>query len=260
MYPVDPAGAPGSSHLHLREETVRQRAWVTQHAPAAAAAHFQEADRPDECSHLMERAFSSFHDMMGNRVPRFEQWLIRSDMAGPYAYHRLQLQHIMWRVPAERLVLKDMLHFYFLPEYPDAKVVVLHRSPFEQVPSSISLALAYRRLSSTALDVAEESQRWLNRLADGAERMMQVRALLSSAQILDVAYPRLLERPMDVLADIAQFADLPLTGQDERRMSTYLANNPQHMRGVHEYSLEQFKLTPDDIEQHFADYCAAFAM
>ena len=181
-YPVDPAGGPDTDYRRLRDETARQRAWVTQHAPAAVAAHFQDADRPDECSYLMERAFRSFLDMMGNRVPRFERWLMDSDMAGAYAYHRLQLQHIVWRIPAERLVLKDMLHVYCLPdlfrEYPDAKVVILHRSPLEQVPSAISLALAYRPLSSTVIDLVEEGRRWLDRMADGVERMMRVRSLL----------------------------------------------------------------------------------
>jgi len=43
-------------------------------------------------------------------------------------------------------------------------------------------------------------------------------------------------------------------------MSTYLANNPQNKHGVHHYNLEQFKLTPDDIERHFADYRAAFGV
>ncbi len=263
MYPVDPAGAPGTTNQRLRDETARQRAWVAQHAPAAAA-HYQDADRPDECRHLMERAFRSFVDMMGNRVPRFERWLMRSDMAEPYAYHRLQLQHIVWRIPAERLVLKDMLHLYFLPEllreYPDAKVVILHRSPLEQVPSAISLALAYRPLSSTAIDVAGESQRWLDHLADGVKRMMRARPLLPAGRTLDITYPRLLAQPMDVLAEIAEFADIPLTGRDEQRMSTYLADNPQNKHGVHHYSLEQFELTPDDIERHFADYRAAFGI
>jgi hypothetical protein len=89
---------------------------------------------------------------------------------------------------------------------------------------------------------------------------MQVRSSLPAAQILDVTYPRLLERPMDVLAEIAEFADLAFTKRDERRMSTYLANNPQHLRGVHHYSLEQFKVTADDIERRFADYCTAFGL
>jgi hypothetical protein len=263
MYPVDPAGAPGTTSQHLRDETARQRAWVSQHAPAAAA-HYQDADRPDECRHLMERAFRSFVDMMGNRVPRFERWLMRSDMAESYAYHRLQLQHIVWRIPAERLVLKDMLHLYFLPEllreYPDAKVVILHRSPLEQVPSAISLALAYRPLSTTAIDVAEESQRWLDHLADGVKRMMRARPLLPAGRILDVAYPRLVAQPIDVLTDIAEFAEIPLTRRDEQRMATYLADNPQNKHGVHHYSLEQFNLTPYDIERHFADYRAAFGV
>src|SRR5262249_50641774 len=142
----------------------------------------------------------------------------------------------------------------------DAKVVILHRSPLEQVPSAISLALAYRPLSSTAIDVAEEGQRWLDRLADAVTRMMRVRPLLPAGRILDIAYPRLLAEPMDVLAEIAQFADLPLTRRDEQRMSTYLADNPQNKRGVHHYSLQQFKLTPDDIGRRFADYRAAFGV
>jgi hypothetical protein len=97
-------------------------------------------------------------------------------------------------------------------------------------------------------------------LADGVERMMRVRPLLPAGRILDVTYPRLLAQPMDVLSEIAQFADIPLTRNDEQRMSTYLANNPQNKHGVHHYSLEQFKLTPDDIERHFGEYCMAFGV
>jgi hypothetical protein len=63
---------------------------------------------------------------------------------------------------------------------------------------------------------------------------------------------------MDVLTEIAEFADIPLTRRDEQRMSTYPANNPQDKHGIHHYSLEQYRLTPDDIERYFADYCAAF--
>ncbi len=228
------------------------------------AAHYEDAVQPNECRFLLGRAFRSFVDMMGNRVPRFERWLTHSEMAGAYAYHRFQLQHIVWRIPAERLVLKDMLHVYFLPEllreYPDAKVVILHRSPFEQVPSAISLALAYRPLSSTSIDIAEESQRWLDRIAEGVERMMRARPLLPAGQILDITYRRLLAQPMDVLREIAEFADMPLTRRDEQQVSTYLANNPQNKHGAHHYSLEQFKLTPDDIERRFADYRTAFGV
>lgn len=264
MYPVDPAGGPVGAYQHLKDETARQRAWLAQHAPTAVAAHYQDADRPDECRHLMERAFRSFADMMGNRVPRFERWMMRSDMAEPYAYHRLQLQRIVWRIPAERLVLKDMLHLYFLPEvlreYPDAKVIILHRNPLELVPSSISLALAYRPLGTSEIDRAEEGQRWLQRLADGVERMMQGRPSLPANQILDIQYRRLVEQPMDVLQEIGEFVDMPLGRGDEQQMSTYLVENPQDKRGVHRYSLDQFGLTPDAVDRRFANYRAAFGV
>ena len=83
---------------------------------------------------------------------------------------------------------------------------------------------------------------------------------MPAAQILDVTYPRLLNEPMDVLTEVAEFADIPLTRRDEQRMSRHLADNPQHKHGVHRYSLERFKLTPADVERRFADYRAAYGV
>ena len=65
---------------------------------------------------------------------------------------------------------------------------------------------------------------------------------------------------MNVLDEIAQFVGMPLSRDDERRMSTYLTNNPQNKHGVHHYTLEQFKLTSDDIARRFAAYSAAFGV
>ncbi|WP_272954057.1 hypothetical protein [Dulcicalothrix desertica] len=41
----------------------------------------------------------------------------------------------------------------------------------------------------------------------------------------------------------------------EKNIQQYIRENQQHKHGVHRYSLEQFGLNTDDVNEKFKDYC-----
>jgi Sulfotransferase family len=264
-YPVDPDGGQAArGEQRLRAAVARQMKRRERIMPQAMAAHYMHADRPDECRILMQHSFRSVVDAVGNKVTGYERWLMNCDMIEPYRYHRQQLQNILWRVPAERLVLKDIYHLWFLPAllrvYPKARFIIIHRNPLELVPSAASLSALCRPASSESIDYAEEGRRWLSRLAQGAGRMMAARTGIAPDYILDIRYPRLLADPLGLIAEIAEFAGITMAPLDRTRMSRYLKANPQHHRGRHHYSLSQFSLSASEVNREFAAYRAAYGI
>ena len=72
--------------------------------------------------------------------------------------------------------------------------------------------------------------------------------------MIDVHYARLVADPIGVVRDLYAHFGLPFTRLFERRMTDWLAANPQHGRGVHRYSLEQFGLDRASVERATAAY------
>ena len=69
-------------------------------------------------------------------------------MRPAYALHRRFLQHLQWRAPAERWVLKAPSHVFafdaLFEAYPDALVVQTHRDPVTVLASVASLTAVLR--------------------------------------------------------------------------------------------------------------------
>jgi sulfotransferase family protein len=88
--------------------------------------HPTSARFPQECVAILSHAFMSDQfDTMFN-IPMYQSWLERQDMRPAYAYHRQFLQHLQYRRPVRRLVLKAPNHMFSVQAlfaiYPDAQI------------------------------------------------------------------------------------------------------------------------------------------
>jgi hypothetical protein len=59
--------------------------------------------------------------------------------------------------------------------------------------------------------------------------------------------------PLATLHTVYERFDLPFTSEAERSFTTWLQNPAQHKSSV-AFSLEDFGLTSDEVEQAFGDY------
>jgi hypothetical protein len=260
MYPVDPTGEHPGERDRLRSRTgarVQQRYSIS---PEAKVARYLHQDLPDECRILMERAFRTPVDVTINRAYGYEKWLQSADMVGPYQYHAVQLQNILWRNPAQRIVLKSPTHMSALPAlsavYPDARIVMLHRDPLQTVPSMINFNQLLKPADLRYRNVVDDGAHLLDYLADSVERMMADRDGQPGLgpQILDVYYQDLIADPIDVVRQVAKFVDVAFSADDEAAVIGYVAENPQHKYGQHEYDLERIGTHAAEVERRFADY------
>ncbi len=235
--------------------------------PGFRAMHPMGARMSQECVVLNMHAMATpiFHNSY--RVPSFEDWVDDAcDWAPVYAFHRRQLQHLQWRCPGERWVLKSGGHMWaldrMLETYPDACVVATHRDPVKVAASFASLATLVRSMTSDAVDAREVAADWTPRLAKVLDRATQVRdsGRFAPERFCDMHFPDLLKDPMGVVERIYDHFDFTLSGEAADAMRAFIADNPQGKHGMHRYSPEAYGLDPARERERFGRYMERFGI
>jgi hypothetical protein len=233
-------------------------------APHFKIIHPTSACSPMECLAIMSCTFASPQFQSMYSVPSYERWLTDQDWRPVYEFHRKFLQHLQWRCPAERWVLKAPSHLFaleaLLAVYPDAHIVQTHRHPLQVVASVASLDAALRRAFSHRINLKEIGADALHQWAWGVESAMQVRHSDHAARsrFFDVYYTDLVREPIATVQRIYAHFGLPFTDELATRMQRYLAEHPKDQYGVHRYSPAQFGLNPDAVATAFRAYLSRF--
>jgi hypothetical protein len=249
-----------------RTAIARARAYVDDyycHAPDMPKVHPMDALRPDECQRLLGNAFRSPIYWIRYDVPSYARWLLGQDMRGAYAFHRIQLQHILWRRSGGRLALKDPFHIWHLDAlaavYPRARFLFLHRDPATSVVSTCALTRVARGGRSARRDPHGIGKFWLEHIEQALARVPEVRrAAIPAGAALDIRYDDLVAAPAETMARICGFLDVPMTDDARRHIRGFIAANPLQAKGVHLYGAEEFGLHPDDLRARFATYRSTY--
>jgi putative membrane protein len=256
-YDHDPRIARAERELRLFER------WL---APGLPAVHEVGARLPEECLMIMAYAFRSFQFPSMNWVPSYQRWMEANDLLPGYAYHRRVLQHLQWRCPGERWVLKAPAHIFGIDEifatYPDAGIVHMHRDPLDVAASLTSLTTAIYAAFSEGIDPHEVGRDLVETLHTGLARYFAARDRdpARNARFLDIDFRELAADPMGTVRRIYARFDMQLSGEADRRMRAFLAQNPKGKHGEHRYSLAQFGIDRDVEARRFQAYRERFGV
>jgi Sulfotransferase family len=248
------------------DQVARDLRWLDRLAPAFKTIHPLGARLPLECMAIMSHSFLSqrFHTMY--RVPNYQAWLGRQDLRPAYHFHRRFLQHLQYRRPGRRWILKAPSHAHgvdaLCETYPDAVVVQTHRDPVAVLSSVASLTAVLRGAFSDHVDLSEIGSEVAQHWSDGLERLFHSRADrgFGSERFFDVHYRELVEDPLATVRRLYANFDLPVSAAAEARMRQHLAENPKDKYGSHAYSLATFGLDPDDLRHRFKAYTEYFGI
>jgi hypothetical protein len=247
-------------------EAERQLRWLDRLAPDFKAIHPLGAQLALECIAIMGYTFLSPRFHTTYHVPTYQEWLERQDLRPAYAFHRKVLQHLQWRAPAERWVLKAPSHLWGLEAlfatYPDALVVQTHRDPLTALASVASLTAVLQAAFTDDVNLAEIGLEVTRRWATGLERAMQVRraGTVPAERFLDVNYRELVADPLGLIRRLYTHFDLPFSDEAARRMRRHLANYPKDKHGAHAYSLAALGLDHGELAHRFKGYCEHFGI
>lgn len=181
-----------------------------------------------------------------------------------YRYHKLFFQALnaKW-TPNSHWVFKAPVHSTYLPSlvehYPDARLIFTHRDPVTVVPSWTRFLEAYLHWSylDYALDRVKIGRYILDSLVLCANRLLRFRET-TDKKYFDLDYDTFVKDPVSAVKEIYKYHDLEYTQEFEDNMKVWITENRQGKYGRREYSLNDYKLTNEIIDEEFAAYNSVF--
>jgi hypothetical protein len=265
-YPAPfPGGTLGAGDPRIAQAKAEVQAMLDG-SPALAAIHPLDAMAADEEILLLEHSFLSTVPESAANVPSYGRWLDAHDQTPGYRYLRKLLQLLQWQKrksgqQAERWVLKTPHHLGYadvlLDVFPGALIVQTHRDPVESIPSLASMITALWVLVAERVDPKEVARQWNAKMATALRRCLEVRDRHPD-RFVDVWFLDAAKDPVGQARRIYEVAGLSFPADVERRMRDFMATNPREGRPPHQYTLEEFGLTPEGIARDFRAYRERF--
>ncbi|HUL23243.1 MAG TPA: sulfotransferase [Thermodesulfobacteriota bacterium] len=266
MYPSPP---PETATHHTDRRIAladRQISWFHRLVKGFNRIHPIGARLPEECLVILSHSFLSYQFETTHRLPSYLDWLKVQDLRPAYRAHRRFLQHLQWRCPGKRWILKAPAHMFDFEAmfwaYPDACVVMTHRDPIDVTASNASLTATLRAAFSDDVDPFEVgpecSQRWAE--AIGKALHSRDRGCAPSERFLDLHYVDLLTDPVSVVRKVYAHFNLPFTEELKDRIQEFLHQNPKDRFGKHQYSLEEFGLNLEEEKTRYSFYRERFRL
>jgi hypothetical protein len=247
-----------------------QEGYERHHAehPEFMGVHYMAADQVEECWQLLRQSMRSVSYECLAHLPTYSSWLQGQDWTAAYRRHRRNLQLIGLNEAGRRWVLKNPSHLFaldaLLTVYPDALVVQTHREPRTAIASVCSLAAQATAGWSGTFCGQVVGRDQLELWARGLEAFTAARARHDPARFCDVAYDEFAADPFGTVESIYARFGLPLSGQAADAMRALVAGDAGPAgpagqqagaggtRPAHRYSLADFGLTPEQVDERFA--------
>lgn len=238
-------------------------------APELAAIHPWDHAGADEEIMLLEYTFLSTMALSAAYVPELAKWIAQQDQRPAYRYLEKMLKFLQWQKRqagqrGERWVLKAPYHLAFIDvlfeTFPDAVVVQTHRDPLETIPSYASMSLALWRLAADDPDPVAVGREWGGWFRRALQRCLELREARYADRFVDVWYKDALRDPIAEVRRIYACVGRELTPVAAERMRRWMRENARDQRPPHEYSMDTFGFTREQIERDFAGYRARFIL
>lgn len=257
-----PVSTPANYTNNPQLQTIRKEfSQLFQLVPDFQKKHHMEADSPQECLGINALDFNSFQTIAQVYVPSYLEWFNEeSSQLATMQFHKRFLQFLQsGGVPSERWLLKSPVHLLRLKEifevYPDACVIMTHRHPAKVVPSAASLVSSVRSLYSDQEVPERTGEEQAAVWSSYFERFLAARQELDKEdQIIDLRFEDFVQNHMGVVQQIYEHFGWDLSPTAKSNMQQFLAKNPKDKHGAHKYTLQDFGLSHQGIEQQFNTY------
>jgi hypothetical protein len=227
-------------------------------APGFFAIHPVEHNAPEEDILLLDTTFLSTTPEATMNVPSYADWLEKTDQSPAYAYMVKLLKLLQWQRPGKRLILKSPHHLEFVDlidrHFDEVHFLWTHREVTECIPSFISMAAHSRVIFSDQTDGNAIARHWIRKTGYMLQKGLDYRmASQHKNQFTDIYYNDLRDTSAEVLTKVYQL-DGGMTPELLARFEKAENDNPMRKYGIHDYNLEDFGVSKDDILQATVQY------
>jgi hypothetical protein len=227
--------------------------------PTIGAAHWEPADGPTECVHLLAQDFRSLMLAVLTVTPTYHDWILFTNMASAFE-HRKRVLQILQSTNGGRWVLKMPSDALFIRQlfktFPDAKVIWTHRDPYAAFASSINMRGKSRLIFNKDSGLDYMRRFFPLQLAMHVARPLEV-SEERPQDIYHLYYDDMLADPLAQMKKVYAWLGDDWTDATQSGMESWLQENPQGRYGVHSYSLAEWGFTKQDLVPYFSDYLRA---
>jgi hypothetical protein len=263
-YPLGRLGDPLGDVAWRRAQAKFTFGFNQRAIPDQGVAHHVTADSYEECFFLLENEMAVLTFWVGFATYQYAWAMLDWDMAEAYESHKTQLKILTAQRSAKRWVLKCPWHIWnmdaLMAVYPDAQIIFTHRDIAKALASHCSLAAKMASKLNRSLDVDELGRFWLDYTKIGLDRAMESRKAIPDAQLYDVRLRDMMVDPMSKLRDIYSHFDLEFTDETARLLQERIDEKPTSQEGEHEYAIEDFGLTNEDVRETLKTYNERFGV
>ncbi|MDT8394714.1 MAG: sulfotransferase [Bacteroidales bacterium] len=256
---INPApfiGEYASPHKRIKKARMSEQALKLM-APGFFAIHPVEHLAPEEDILLLDITFMSTTPEATMHVPSYAAWLEQTDQSYAYEYAVKLMKLLQWQRPAKRWILKSPHHLEFLglakKTFGDVNFIWTHRDPQTSIPSFLSMMSHSRALFSKDVSLEKVARHWVRKSTYILNKGVEYRKSDPQAGFIDIHYDDLVQKAGNTLESIYSL-DGGMTEAMLQRFKQAEKENPPRKYGVHQYSLEDFGLKTDDIEEKIIPY------
>lgn len=262
--PSSMTGVPNESTAPRIQDSDDYNAWFDKASPEAKSGHEFDSLEPNEESWILEHSLRTLVFQGWSAVWGYLGWMLQAqDQTKQFIYLKDALKYLQWQGlqdKSKRWVLKTPLYLgleeALLTVFPDACLLMTHRSPLETAPSTCKLTNVYYKPHTNKMTNVDTA---LNGFAHQMQLHMNYRNQHSQTRFLDIYYEDLIRKEQEVLERIYKFCDFPLTERSKNNVSSWSKKNPKHKNGEFTYSLEEFGLSKEKVNALFGDYNSLLA-
>ena len=248
---------PAPMHKSINGKERRIRAAKTSEtalrrmAPGFFAIHPVEYSAPEEDILLLDVTFLSTTPEAITHVPSYAEWLEKTDQSYAYDYGSRLMKFLQWQQPGKRWILKSPHHLEFLPMiekyYGKPAFLWTHRDLTECIPSFLSMVCHSRAIFSDHVQVEDVVGHWVRKTSYMLEKGMSYRDQGNNhSKFTDILYENLVSDSMGELERIYQ-GNGGISESLAERFRTAEIENPKGKYGVHEYGMEEFGLSLEEL-------------
>jgi len=222
-------------------------------------------DEPDEEIIILDQVFVGTMPESAMYTPSYSNWLATFDHRKAYEDLKTILKFLQWydvSRQGKRWVLKTPGHLATLGTlfevFPETTVITNHRDPIQTVPSYCSMVCSLHHMNSTTVDEVKVGRFTEKRWASFLENYAAVRERIGAHRFIDIKYEDLVKAPLEQATIVLNRFGIEMSPQLEEAMKEWLEENSREKRAAHHYTLEQFGLSDEMLQQDFASYRAKF--
>lgn len=237
------------------DETDAFVAWFDAASPDTKAGHAFATHEPEEESFILEQSLRSPVLMGWAPLPSYLGWLMTQDMSAQFLHLRDTLKYLQWQGLASRdrpWLLKSPLYsgmeLLLLQAFPDARLLMTHRTPLATIPSGLRLLECFHKPFT---DAAPDPVSYVAGQVFAINAHLDLRPTLD---LLDLDFREVIGPPAPLAARIWNWLGMPLAPQSLANMERWDAADAQNRAGKHIYALGDYGLTREGLSKSFERY------